>query len=259
MENPALKAAISLISTALALPALAIGTCSPGVVAYNATATSGDVTVTSSFPTEIYYVDNASGTASNKSDPPVTLITSSSWCIDTTTGNFSGNIVYGNYKTQTNVSGSAPPVAINIDGRQTYTSVVQSFSGTGTWSANHFTWSYMNPTVNAGGASVQTETSSSCANGATHILQKVCNSFATTTPSWEGLTLDFYFFNNYYYFTGLLTASNTSGAGLWANTTTIDWLIAGIDPPAVPIPAAAWLFGSGLVGLAAARRKCRRH
>jgi hypothetical protein len=233
---------------------------------YTTTATSNGISVNAGAPTAVYYVDNALSSASNKTNPtppppnPYTLVVSGDWCINTTTGAFTGNIAYGDYKTQTNVTGFP-----TIDGRQTFVGVNQAFSGTGTWGTNGsgdptLSFSYFNTTVNGGGASVQTQTSSSCANGQTNFLGKVCTSFATASKDWEGLSFLFTFDSTKYQFTGTLTGTDTSGSGLTRNTTTINWNIAGIDPPAdVPVPAAAWLFGSALIGLAgAARRKGRK-
>jgi hypothetical protein len=245
-------------------------TCSVGGgtnngLVYTTTATSNGISVNASAATSVYYVDNALGTASNKTNPappppnPYTLVVTGDWCIDTTTGDFTGNIAYGDYKTQTNVTGFP-----TIDGRQTFVGVNQAFSGTGTWNnvpaQPTLSFSYFNTTVNGGGASTQTQTSASCANGQTSILGKVCTSFAAASKNWEGLTFLFTFNNSTKYsFTGSLTGTDTSGTSISRNTTTINWTIAGIDPPAVPVPAAAWLFGSGLLGLAgAARRRSRK-
>jgi hypothetical protein len=252
MNKLALSAAISAI---MATPAFAVD--------YTTTATSGtaadplaSIVVQAGAATSVWYVDNASGTASNTSEPAIQLVKTGDWTFDLTTGAFTGNIAYGDYKTQTAVTTPA------IDGRQSYVGVNQAFAGTGTWvTATHFTLDFFNPTVNGAGASTQTQTSSSCANGATNFLGKVCTSFATATPSWEGLALDFMFSADHSSFTGTLRATDTSGSGISRNTTTINWQIAGEGEvaPEVPVPAAAWLFGSGLVGLAGvARRRMKK-
>jgi hypothetical protein len=250
MRQLALATAISAIIASPAFAALS----GPNVMYYTSTNTSNGISVAAGATTNVYYVNNASSTASNKTEAAVTLVKSGEWYINKVTGAFTGTLVYGNYKTQTNVTGVP-----TIDGRQTFTGVTQSFSGTGTWaSPTHFTYSYLNGTVNGGGGSVQTQTSSSCANGATSILGKVCTSFATATPSWEGLALNFVFSSaSLFDFTGTITGTDTSGSGLSRNTTTINWNISAIDPPipSVPVPAAAWLFGSGLIGLAGAARR----
>lgn len=249
------KLALSVaISAAIGSPAFA--------ATFTSVATSGtaadplaSISVQAGATTNVWYVDSAS-TASNKNDPPVQLTRSGDWTFDTTTGAFTGNIAYGDYKTQTAVTSPA------IDGRQTYVGVNQAFSGTGTWvTATHFQYTFINNTSNGGGGSVQSQTSSSCANGATSIVGKVCTAFSSASPSWEGLTLDFVFASDYSTFSGTLTGTDTSGSGLSSNTTTINWQIAGTNTatPEVPVPAAAWLFGSGLVGLAAtARRRSKK-
>jgi len=253
MNKLALSAAISAI---VAAPAFAAD--------YTSVATSGtaanpmaSIVVQAGANTSVFYVDNGSGTASNTTTPAIQLVKDGGWTFDFTNPaavTFTGNIAYGDYKTQTNVTGTP-----TIDGRQTFVGVNQAFSGVGTFDAgtNTFTYSTFNSTVNGGGASVQTQTSSSCSNGQTSTLGKVCASFATATPAWEGLALSFVFSAGKDSFNGTLTGTDTSGSGLSANTTTINWQIAGtaVAAPAVPVPAAAWLFGSGLIGLAGARRR----
>lgn len=253
MNKLALSAAISAV---LASPVFAAD--------FTTVATSGtaanplaSIVVQASAATSVWYVDNGSGTASNKSQAAIQLVKSGDWTFDLVTGAFTGNIAYGDYKTQTAVTSPA------IDGRQTYVGVNQAFSGTGTWaSATHFTYTFFNSTVNGAGASVQTQTSSSCTNGQTNIVGKVCTAFSSASPAWEGLTLDFVFSADHSSFSGTLVGIDTSGAGVSRNTTSINWQIAGTGeavPPEIPVPAAAWLFGSGLVGLAgAARRRAKK-
>ena len=247
----------------MAMPVMAASmTCSVGSgtnngLVYTTSATSNGIVVTASATTNVYYV-NTTSTASHTSNPgPSTLIVTGDWCIDTTTGEFEGNIAYGSYKTQTNVTGFP-----TIDGRQTFTDVNQHFEGTAVWdnvpAQPTLTFTYMNTVVNGGGASTQSETSSSCANGKTSLLGKVCSAFSTASKNWEGFKFSFVFNNSTKYsFTGTMEGTDTSGSGLASNSTAIKWNVAGIDPPAVPVPAAAWLFGSALVGLAGAAR--RRH
>jgi hypothetical protein len=251
MNKLALAAAVSAIMTS---PAFAVSWYYPG------SATSGtaadplaSIVVSAGSATNVYYVDPASGTASNKTAPAIQLINkTSNWTFDFSNlaaVTFTGNVVYGDYKSQTNVTGS-----VTIDGRQSYTGVTQSFSGTGAYdeATNTFTYNFMNNTVNTGGASVQTQTSASCANGQTSLLGKVCTSFTQATPAWEGLALNFVFAEDRLSFAGTLQGTDTSGTGLTSNTTKINWQV-----QAVPVPAAAWLFGSGLIGLAGAARRRR--
>jgi len=273
MHKLALAAAIAAISS----PTFAIqyyGSATSGTAANPAAAiTVNQITATNSF-----YVDNASGTASNTSTPAVQLTKTSNWTFDFSNYAavaFSGSIVYGDYKTQMNAANTG----FAIDGRQTFTGVTQSFSGVGSFDAatNIFTYSFLNSTVNGGGASVQTQTGASCKDGKTSVVGKICTSFASASKAWEGLALNFVFSAEKDWFYGSLTGTDTSGFSASANTTTINWQISALGPTPctpegdcppgprsppgpslVPIPAPAWLFGSSLLGLAGvARRKSK--
>jgi hypothetical protein len=249
MKKLALVAAISTIATssAFAAPTPYFGQATSGTAANP----MASVVVQATASTAVYYVANSGGTASNKTQPAIQRIVDSNWTFDWTNlaaVSFTGTIVYGDYKTQTNVTGFP-----TIDGRQTYTNVVQTVSGIGSYNeaTNTFTFTKATGASNAGGASVQTQTSSTCVNGQTNALGKVCTSFAAASKNWEGLKLNFVFAEGRDTFSGALTATDTSGSGLTANTTTINWQIAA----EVPVPAAAWLFGSGLLGLAGTARR----
>jgi hypothetical protein len=251
MKKLALVTAISTLATSAAFAA---------PVAYTGEAKSGtaanqmaSIVVQAGASTSVYYVNNANSSASNKTQPAVQLTVGSNWTFDFSNlaaVSFTGTVVYGDYKTQTNVTGFP-----TIDGRQTYTNVVQTVSGIGSYNeaTNTFTFTKALGPVNGGGASVQTQTSSTCANGQTNFLGKVCTSFAAASKDWEGLKLNFVFTEDRLNFAGALTATDTSGSGLTANTTTINWQISGLTE--VPVPASVWLFGSGLLGLAGTARR----
>jgi hypothetical protein len=210
-----------------ALPASAETTFSGKATSGTAANPLASIVISAKATTNAYYVDPATGPASNKEAPALQLVKDSEWTFDFTDPaavKFSGKIVYGDYRTQTNVTGIA-----TIDGRQSYEGVTQTFSGTGTFdpATNTFTYTHLNKTVNGGGASVQTQKSASCKNGETSFMGEVCKSFATASPGWEGLTLKFNFSADKSTFSGTLQGTDTSGSGLTANSTEINWQIAG--------------------------------
>jgi len=250
MNKLALAAAVSAVMTS---PAFAVSWYYPGLATSGTAANPlASIVVSAGVATAVYYVDPASGTASNITTPATQLVNkASTWTFDFTNlaaVAFTGNIVYGDYRTQTSVTGTP-----TIDGRQSFTGVTQSFSGVGAYdeATNTLTYNFLSPS-NLSGGSVQTQTSSACANGKTNTLGKVCTAFVMATANWEGLALSFVFAEDRLSFAGSLQGTEKSGSGLTAGTTKINWQV-----QAVPVPAAAWLFGSGLAGLAGASRRRR--
>jgi hypothetical protein len=252
---------IAGVSAVIASPAFAAS------VTYNGAAKSGTaanaaasiVVNSASGTTSQYYVDPASGTASNKNAAAVQLTKTSDWSFDFTDPahvTFTGSIAYGNYTTQTNVTGIA-----SVDGRQSYYGVTQSFSGVGSFNqaTNTFTYTLAASTSDIGGGSAETHTAEPvCKDGATFFGNGICNNFSTFQEAldWEGLALNFVFSPDRSSFSGSLVGTNKSGSGIYASTATINWQVSGTAAtPAVPVPAAAWLFGSGLLGLAGASRR----
>lgn len=209
-------------------------------------------------PTTTSYVSASSGTVSNRTTPAIQLTVGSQWSFDFSDPaavSFTGILAMGDLTVQTNMGSP-----LNIDGRQSSHGVTYSFSGVGQYdlATRIFTYSFMNPAVNGGGASVYSSTGySTCSNGATSVLGKVCESFNSTSPNWEGLTLNFVFDEYHSQFFGILQGIQTSGSGFTRNTTTVNWMVSS-PAPMIPVPAAAWLFGSALLGLAGSRRRGRR-
>jgi hypothetical protein len=256
-------ALITGISSVIASPVFA------APVAYNGTAVSNGVTISSIATTNAFYADWASGDASNKTSPAVNLTAVSNWSFDFSDASdvqFSGSLQIGDYRFQQNITG-----LVTMDGRQTFYGVTQSFANTlpsgtkpkATFDASTRTLSYVfsNSVSDGGGASIESHTAApTCKNGASSFLGSVCGNFVTTPGalSWEGLTLSLVFSSDLSSYTGSLTGVSTSGAGIAASTSTYKWNLSGsVVPttPTVPVPAAAWLFGSGLLGLAGATRK----
>jgi hypothetical protein len=235
---------------------------SPAVFAesYNAQAYASlvnAITLSAASPTSQYYVSDAAGTASNKSgtgiDAPIALFKASDWTFDFTNPAavvFAGNLQMGDYKTQTNVG--APTLS---DARQTFTGVVQSFSGVGAYdeATNTFTYTKLAGAANSGGGSVYSAgTPATCANGQTHILTKICENFAASSRDWEGLYVNLVFSEDRSSFGGYF--QGTDKFPTVGGSATITWAVS-----SVPVPASAWLFGSGLLGMmgAAARKRSR--
>lgn len=243
---------------------------SPGFAAsvnYGGTATSGtaanqqaSIAISSAATTKAFYVDQASGAKSVKTAAAVQLVKASDWSFDFSNPSqvaFTGNIVYGDYRVQNNISGF-----VTMDGRQSYYGVTQSFSGVGTYnsSTNTFTYTFQNSTSDGSGGSVESHSATAtCADGATSVFGTVCGNFNTSAGAlnWEGLALNFVFSADRSSFAGSLVGTNKQGEALTASTTTINWQVAGTAAPVseVPVPAAAWLFGSGLLGLVGASRR----
>ncbi|HSB94978.1 MAG TPA: VPLPA-CTERM sorting domain-containing protein [Spongiibacteraceae bacterium] len=209
-------------------------------------------------------MNTALGTNSSTTAPAIQMNVGSNWTFDFSNlaaVTFTGNIQYGTYATQTWVTG------LGIDGRYTVNNALQTFNntalgGTTTWNAGTNTLTYTKAigASNAGGASTGTNTGGICKNGGTFLGQNACSSATAASPAWEGLTFSFVFSADKSTFTGALTGTDKSGSGTTANTTTINWQVSGNAPPpapTVPVPAAAWLFGSGLLGLAGTARRRR--
>jgi hypothetical protein len=214
------------------------------------------IVISAGSPTVQYYVDNAAGTASNKSgtglDAEVPLFKSGGWTFDFTNPaavTFTGNLQMGDYKTQVIVG--APTQS---DARQTFYGVVHSFSGVGTYDegTNIFSYTKLAGTANSGGGSVYSaDSAATCANGQTSFLSNICDGFAASSRDWEGLSIQFIFSEDRSsfggYFQGIDKFQTVGGSA------TITWAVS-----SVPVPAAAWLFGSGLIGMAGAAAHRRR-
>jgi hypothetical protein len=251
---------ISAISAAIASPAFAAATSFSGTAKSGTAADqTASIAITSTATTAAFYVDPASGAASNPKTPAIQLTVGSDWSFDFSNPAsvaFTGNVQYGDYMIQNNITGLA-----TLQGREQFYGTTQSFSGVGSFNqaTNTFTYVFSNATSDGSGGSVESHTSApTCVNGATSSLGSVCGNFITTQGAldWEGLSLTFVFSADKSSFSGALTGTNKAGSGLTASTTVNNWQIAGAAAaPAVPVPAAAWLFGSGLLGLAGTARR----
>jgi hypothetical protein len=216
--------------------------------------------VPSSVTTGIYYVDNAAGTASNPSgtgiDAPVSLLKTSGWNFDFTNPTavtFSGYLALGDYKTQVKTTGAS-----SSDGRQSYYGVNHLFSGVGTYDEATNTFSYVKvagASNSGGGSSYEASAPALCVNGASTPAVNVCVRFNAATREWEGLALSFVFSEDRSSFSGALTGYEKSGVNIALNTTVLNWTVTAVET--VPVPAAAWLFGSALLGMAGVRARRR--
>lgn len=179
---------------------------------------------------------------------PDPLSFTGNWDIDLDTGVFSGDMYFGDYVTTATTSlGGAAVSAFGIN---------QHVSGVGTWDAGSNTFSFVVPTAgsNEGGASIGTESAPSTCVPSGTFGGTACDGALGTSPDWEGLSISLVFSEDLMGFTGTVQSVSVSGEGIAANTTVQDYGIVG----EVPLPAAAWLFGSGLLGLAGMARRRRQ-
>ena len=236
-------------------------------VAYNGTAVSNGVTIVPGLGSvTANYVAWSAGSASNTTAPAVNLTVASNWGFDFANAadvQFTGSLQIGDYRLQQKITGVG-----NMDGRQSFQGVVQSFANTlpsGTKpkavynaATRTLTYNYSNSTSNGGGASVESHTATSCSGNGSVFGATVCSQFDTSAGAlnWEGLTLNLVFNSDLTAYTGTLTGVSKAGASITSSVTTYKWNLSGATvPAAVPVPAAAWLFGSGLLGMAGVARR----
>lgn len=240
------------IQLATAIAALAIS--SQSYAAYTTTGTGDGISVNATATTSVYYTAPTNG-SSNTNYPAITPAISGAWDFDFTDLNnvgFTGNIYLGDYETQTNVTG-----LLNIDGHQKFTNGNHALAGTGSYNeaTNIFSFSIPTGNANSGVGSDFTSDSANCQNGSTSFFGTVCGTWNNTTGDWEGLMVNLTFSEDRSIFGGTVQGVERSGSGLTANTTTIDFTVNGVSE--VPLPAAAWLFGSALLGLTGISRRKR--
>lgn len=230
--------AAAVITAAMASQASAIGVGTfdaSGVKTGQNVQSSGTVTLVHTpvdhpFSGQWNFVDNGNGTA-----------------------DFSGNLYFGDFDTYTKVS-----VAFlgSMTGTVKAYGAEHTIGGTGTWDGTNFSFTVPTGGPNSGAASSYTSSAPSTCTGSGSIAgNTVCGTAGNTTPEYEGLVLSLVFSGDLSSFTGTLRTIEKSGSGLTANTTTFDYAVNGVA--AVPVPAAAWLFGSGLIGLSAVARRRR--
>lgn len=195
------------------------------------------------------------GTTTVTNDPSP-LPVSGTWTFDFNGGNtvdFTGVINMNNLAAYDSVTAVNTPLG-NMTGTISYEGANHNISGTADWDATTRTLTYdlASGGPNASIGSTYTETGSSCSGEGSVVGQTVCGTWAQTTPEWEGFNLELTFSEDLSSFSGILKAIEQSGSGLTANTTTTTFELSGTE---VPLPAAAWLFGSGLLGLVGAARR----
>lgn len=178
---------------------------------------------------------------------------------DNGTADFDGNLFLGDYSAFTELDAA---FLGEMSGTVSYQDANHLVSGTGVWDAQSHTLSYL---LGPGGAnssigSSYSESGSSCSGNGSIGGVTLCDIWAETTPEWEGLALELVFADDLGSFSGSIIATERSGVGFTAHSSVVEYAINGNAAVSeVPIPAAAWLFGSGLMGLAAAARRRTRH
>ncbi len=185
-----------------------------------------------------YFVDNGDGTV-----------------------NFNGNMYFGDYETYTTVSvpffGSMDGT-VSVEGAEhTIGTNVSPGEPLGSWDPATLTFTFDVPSggPNSSAGSNYTETGSSCEGSGSVLGNTVCGTQGNTTPEWEGISVELVFSSDLSSFTGTVVATEQSGSGLTENVTTLFYEVSGTE---VPLPAAAWLFGTGLIGLAGVARRRQR-
>lgn len=212
-------------------------------IPYTITGTAGAITVDAVVtPTLIYSAPSA--------NPPI----SGDWdfTFNGSTVDFTGQVFLGDYSTYTQASAFGS----TMTGTLSYYGAMHTVSGTGNWNAatKTFTYSVMGGS-SSNGASVYSESSASTCTGSGSIFgATVCGTASSVNPAWEGLELNFVFSNNLDTFTGSIVGISQSGSSISQNTTSFNYSVGG---EVVPVPAAAWLFGSALLGLTGVARRKR--
>lgn len=210
------------ISTAIALLSASLVSHAD----YSTSGTAGAVEVKASAKVNFFYTaatDGSSSTSYQAISPSI----DGDWTFDFSDPSkvaFTGNIHLGNYETQTNVTGFAV-----IDGHFVFTNGNHAISGIGSYdeASNTFTFSLPSKGPNSNNGSVFSSDSVSCKNGKTSFFAKICKTWKGTTGHWEGVAIKLKFSKDRRNFEGLVVATEQSGKGITANTTTLNYSITG--------------------------------
>lgn len=238
MKKLALITAISAISISQAL-----------ATTYNTSGNATGTLVEASFdPSLTYTAPNA--TPSINGDWNFTFSGS--------TVDFNGAINLGDYTTHTSVNAG---FLGSMTGDVSYDGAVHDVSGTADWddASKTLTYSLTPPIDQSGGNSGLGSNGSysnvNCSGNGSIFGNTICGAWGSTNYSWEGLVLNLVFSSDLSSFSGSLTGIENSGSGITYNVTSLFYDISGNAVADVPVPAAAWLFGSALIGLAGLKRK----
>lgn len=218
------------LSTAVALSVMAMASVTQ----------AADYDVTGSY---VSFDDGTSAASGGVTDLPQAL-NAMLWSIDTLNGDFSGTIDVGSYAITTDAGfwGSAST---------SYNGVAHTFESgaSGTWTGTTLNASLGSFAIGSDDATDSVGTRGACTGG-------LCNNFPLTVDSYDGLTLELVFSADLSSFTGTVNAQTWITTPIIGGTTvsTSIYSFAGVASP-VPVPAAAWLFGSALIGLAGMKRR----
>lgn len=210
---------------------------------YTTTGTAGAINVDAFITPSLTYI-------APSANPPI----SGDWDFTFNGGtvDFTGNVYLGDFTQFTDVQSGLG----NMTGTLVNYGVNHAVSGTANWDAGTNTLTYS--VLGASGSGVASDYTASapatCTGTGSIFGNTVCGTAAGVDPDWEGLELTFVFAPDLSSFTGSIVGTSISGSGLAAETTEFNYSVSGVS--AVPVPAAAWLFGSALLGLGGiARRK----
>lgn len=181
---------------------------------------------------------------------PAPLAFHGSWNIDVASGQFSGDLYFGDVVVTT--TSDLGGIVLSSFG------IHHHVTGTGNWDPGALTFSFHVPngSINGGGASVGTQAAPATCDPFGTFGSMLCASELDKTLDWEGFTVSLTFDDSLSGFVGTMQSVSAGGAGLTTSMLIQDYSIVGtVATVETPLPAAGWLLGSALLGLTSLARR----